>query len=195
MKLRVAYVAAGFVLGIALSVPSSVEALSITTTSGVLDTSRWEGDQTSQAQIDTVIAGILGPAIELYKQNVGGSESGALATSYETTFFDSPNDPMDALIHYVGGPVVADPKFLLVKDGNQTPAWYLFNLTVLGWNGTDDLDLQDFWPRQGAISHVTLYGTVGDGNDTVPEPGSLLLLGTAIAGLAARVRNRNKKRA
>ena len=77
------------------------------------------GTQTDQPSIDIAIAGALGTSVELYKQNVGGSESGALAGSYETTFFNTPTDPSGVLIEYVGGDVVGPTAFLLVKDGNQ----------------------------------------------------------------------------
>jgi hypothetical protein len=138
------------------------------------------GDQTSQSQINTAIAPIIGTATQLYKQNVGGSEVGSLAGSYNTTFENSPLDPMDALIEYVSGSYVGGTAWLLVKDGNQSPAWYLFNLTTLGWNGTDDLELRGFWPGNGAISHVTLYGT------RVPETGvGVALLGLVLAGMGA----------
>jgi hypothetical protein len=135
------------------------------------------GNQTGQAEIDAYLAANYPGLDELYKQNVGGGESGSLAGSYETTFSNSPTDPSDALIEYVGG-AIAEDAFLLVKDGNQTPAWYLFDLS--GWNGTDDLVLTGFWPDQGAISHVSLYG----GTTTVPEPGTLILLGSGLFGLA-----------
>jgi hypothetical protein len=135
------------------------------------------GDQTSQSEIDAYLALNYPGLDELYKQNVGGTESGSLAGSYETTFSNTAQDPSDALIEYVGGPIAEDA-FLLVKDGNQTPAWYLFDLSA--WNGTDDLELTGFWPDQGAISHVSLYG----GTTTVPEPGTLLLLGSGLFGLA-----------
>jgi hypothetical protein len=146
----------------------------------------WTGTQTSQAAINVAIGGILGTSIELYKQNVGGSEEGSLASSYVTTFYNTPSDPSGALIDYVGGPYVGPIAFLLVKDGNQTPAWYLFNLTDFGWNGTDDLLLSGFWPAQGAISHVTLYG------HAVPEPAIMLLLGLGLIGLGGYSRKKFK---
>jgi hypothetical protein len=83
------------------------------------------------------------------------------------------------LIEYVDGQPIAEDAFLLVKDGNQTPAWYLFDLS--GWDGMEDLVLTGFWPNQGAISHVSLYGGT---STTVPEPGTLLLLGSGLVGLA-----------
>jgi hypothetical protein len=139
-----------------------------------------KGDETGQSFINAAIASTIGSSTELYKQEVGGTESGSLAGSYQTTFFNTALDPSDALIEYVGGDIVGPTAFLLIKDGNQDPAWYLFNLTDLGWTGVEDLSLEGFWPNGGAISHVALYG----GTTTVPEPGTLLLLGSGLVGLA-----------
>jgi hypothetical protein len=173
-------------VALAAGMTFSAQALNITPAS----LPQYTGNQTSQAQINAAIAPIIGSAVELYKQDVGaGSDSGSLAGSYVTTFSNSASDPADALIDYVGGSIVGATAWLLVKDGNQTPAWYLFNLTLLGWNGTDDLVLTGFWPGNGAISHVALYGTPGGGGNTVPDAGTtmaLLGLGLGALGFARR---------
>jgi len=71
--------------------------------------------------------------------------------------------------------------WLVVKDGDQCPAWYAFDLTYQGqvWDGEETISLVNFWnDTQGAISHVAIYGT------SVPEPATLLLLGFGLIGLA-----------
>lgn len=151
------------------------------------------GNQTGQNQIDAAIFSLLNGATELYKSNVGGAEEGLLADSYDTEYFNTPTDPADALITYAGAPnpIIGDPKYLLVKDGNQEPAWYLFNLTSPTWDGMADLELTGFWPNQGAISHVSLYGGSAP-PPPVPEPGTILLLGAGLVGLALYSRKRAK---
>ncbi|MGN6553370.1 MAG: hypothetical protein ACTHLW_06580 [Verrucomicrobiota bacterium] len=149
----------------------------------------WSGDinsNLSASQLSTILNGAgfgVGSLTELYKQNVGGSESGAYASSYQTTFDNSPGDPQDADIKYISGPALAgfENLWLYVKDGNHDPAYYLINLNLLNWNGTDLLQLRSFWPQQGAISHVTI---LGNGTRSVPDGGmTVMLLGTALAGL------------
>jgi hypothetical protein len=152
----------------AVALTSVATALTITPSTVAVAT----GNQTSESQIDAAILGSLGGSTELYKQDVGSaSDVGTLAGSYETTFANLPLDPAEATITYVGGPIVGPTAFLLVKDGSQIPAWYLYNLTAapLSWNGTETIYLTGFWPNDGAISHVTLYGggSVPDGGITI----------------------------
>ena len=120
---------------------------------------------------------------ELYKDNVGGSEEGPLASSYETTYANTPSDPSDAWIKLTGGTIVdcSTGCVAVVKDGRQLPGWYAFDLTGL-WNGIDDLHFEGFWPNQGSISHIALLSP----STTVPEPGILALVGIGLLGLGLR---------
>jgi hypothetical protein len=127
------------------------------------------------------ISAIVGVTVdEAYKKDVGGPDSGTFASSYNTTFSNTPSDPSDGLIDYISGPSITGGSiFLYVKDGNSNPAYYIFNIT--GWNGTDDIVLTGFWPEQGAISHIAIL--TGD-TPTVPDAGgTLALLGLAIGSL------------
>lgn len=124
----------------------------------------------------------------LYKADVNEdgppSESGQFSGSYRTTFTNTPSDPSDALIDYISGRAITCPEcFLVVKDGNQSPAQYLFNLAI--WNGTEDLELRGFWPNRGAISNVAIWGATVS---RVSEPGTVALLGLALASLGLMIR-------
>lgn len=146
------------------------------------------GEETSQSAIDGIILPLMVPSTELYKAEpvAGGPavESGFLAGSYQTVFSGG-NEV--ALIEYNGESYISPVAYLLAKDGlandenPATHAWYLYNLTALGWTGTELISVIDLWPDQGSFSHVSLYGGVGT---VVPEPVTVLLMGLGLIGVA-----------
>lgn len=146
-------------------------------------TATWQGSIPNNPNADAVetITGTSAQLTLAYKDNVGGSEEGSFSSSYQTTYFNQPLDPKDAQITYSGGTFISgNPIYLLVKDGNQTPTWYIFNISA--WNGTETIDVKDFWPGNGAISHVSIF--TGEGGTRVPDAGSsLALMGLALTSL------------
>ncbi len=147
------------------------------------DVADWTSNSPSALNAGDV-AGIVGTSSTLelfYKADFDdGGESGSFAGSYDTTFsnLDGDGEPHNALIFYTGGDSIVCPEcYLLVKDGSQHPQ-YLFDLAT--WNGTEDLDLRNFYPDGGAISHVAIFGK---SMVNVPEPSALILIGLGMIGL------------
>jgi hypothetical protein len=169
-----------FLLGAVLAVGMALNANALLLTPADAD---WQGSTPKNPNADAIesITGTSAQLTTLYKNDVGGVDSGSLAGSYDTTYFNTPTDPEDAKIEYKGGPIVSgSPIYLLVKDGNNDPIWYIFDIT--GWNGTETIELENFWPNQGAISHVSIYGT---GTTNVPDAGSsVALLGLALTSVS-----------
>jgi len=100
-------------------------------------------------------------------------------------------DQVGATITWDGGlKISCGDCFLVVKDGNKTPAQYIFNIST--WNGTDTINLSGFWPGPGGISNVAIWNNAdGGGGGTVasipePETYAMLLAGLGLVGFAAR---------
>ena len=176
-------------IGLALAaITSQAQAIPLTITpteiDGVLCTSTtcWSGNTPNNPDAADV-SSIVGVAnlVSLYKADVADPvvEEGPFASSYDTTFSNSTTDPSDALIKYMAGSdsISCLECFLLVKDGNQDPIWYIFDIG--SWNGTDSISIEGFWPDQGAISHVTIFGESAN----VPEPGMAALLSIGLLGM------------
>ena len=189
-------------LGLLLLATVAQAAITVTPDAGILNFSRWEINDNSTLTTAEVAA-IVSPAspiLPLYKATPGIADEGLFATSYATTFN---GDVSGGLVDYISGPFINTSQvYLLVKDGNEDPSQYIFRIssfTIPGgpWDGTEDIILSGFWPDQGSISHISIYGGGPPGTPdpqdveppAVPEPASLAIWGLmAIGGVMYRRR-------
>ncbi len=187
---------AALVMG-AGSVQASILELELTTTSGVLGVDRFETNQVSNMNVGqlTTLVGYdnsYGVLQALYKRNVGQDDEGTYKNSYDTTFSNTPSNPRDFFVEYLGGAFMNYSKlYLVVKDGNQTPAQYVFDLSpgmALAWDTIGTISGTGFWGNpQGAISHIEFYGA-----GAIPEPGTMTIWAVGcLAVLGSRLRRRS----
>lgn len=139
---------------------------------------------------------------ELYKNDfvdgfTDGTDSGSFSDSYQMLWTDFKNiddlkDPTGGTLSWISGEdnIICGECYIAVKDGNNDPRYYFFDLSFgsslvpQGWDGKEDLVFSGFWSgdgENGAISHITIWGNP---SVSVPEPGTLGLLGLGLMGMA-----------
>jgi hypothetical protein len=119
------------------------------------------GPENDTTTILSTISGLIGTDTETYKDDQGDGEEGSAMQWYSTTYNQ---DLSGAEIVWDGAPdpYITEPSYLLVKGGNQEPAWYLFDIS--SWDGMATISLSGFWPGQGSISHISIFnGQACDG--------------------------------
>jgi PEP-CTERM motif len=106
---------------------------------------------------------------------------------YLTDADGNPYDPLNDVtsgFFYISEALIAafDELVLVLKGGNADVKWSAFLLDVPELSDGPDGWRHGTWASRQGLSHATLYGIEGD-EQSVPEPGSLALLGLGLAGL------------
>jgi hypothetical protein len=144
----------------------------------------WQGASPSNPNADGVetITGTSAQLTQVYKYNASGSESGGFASSYQGTYTPSLLAAQDATISYGSGSVISGTAiYLLVKDANLSPKWYIFNIS--SWNGTEQIKVDGYFPQQLGILYVSIFSGQGGATKVADAGSSLALLGLGLAAL------------
>lgn len=123
-----------------------------------------------------------GSLVEYYGAGEDGWQGGVFRGYHSTVFASTVKHAHDAVIEQASSSIMPCLEcYLVVTSNNAAPAYYLYDLSLSNWNGGSTLSLQGFWPGQGRISRVSIWGRKAA---LLPEPGVLLLTGAALLGIA-----------
>jgi protein with PEP-CTERM/exosortase system signal len=144
----------------------------------------WQGTSPSNPNADGVetITGTAAQLTQVYKYNAGGSESGGFASSYSGTYTPTLTAAQDLTISYGSGSVISGTAiYLLVKDSNLSPKWYIFDIS--SWDGKEQIKVDGYYPQQLGISYASIFSGQGGAAKVADAGSSLALLGLGLTAL------------
>ena len=185
---KIAGFAASAVALFALSTPASaapVYCTAVSTTRNYMSV--------DSSQVDTCLlsgVGNIGQAAHLdpFLNNAAGSGWTNVSSSFSLSFTQSGSGgtwSIDSAAWSQYENLALGFKF---GTGNRPDEWFVFTLADLVSSG--NWTFFNVGGRGGGLSHLTLYAS---GERSVPEPGTLGLLGLGLAGMAAGMRRRRKR--
>lgn len=161
------------------------------------------GNPSDEADWIETILGLDYDLVFLYKNDAAaGDVEGAVSASHFTAPLGTGSTGISWDLTSTGYELY----YILLKDGSHTDdplsghLYTLYSVTAdqfLSSNGTQTVGFVDPtpWPPpyvyyQKSISHISFFGVEGQGTGIIPEPGTLLLLGTGVVALGILGRRR-----
>lgn len=184
---NVAAVAALGVAWIGLSAPASAAAVYC---AAVSTTNNYMGVDSSQVD-SCLLAGVgnIGQDAHLdpFLNNAAGSGWTNISSQFSMSFTQSGNTGTWSFNSAAWSQYADLAIGFKFGTGNRPDEWFVYNVADLVSSGS--WQFFNVGGRGGGLSHLVLYGS---GQRSVPEPGTLGLLGLGLAGIAAGIRRRRK---
>ena len=147
------------------------------------------GNSIVSACLDAGVGNLTGnPKNDEFINGVGAG----YASIGETTWTDNDNGTgtfaFDASLWGTYSDIAVGFKF---GTGNNPDEWFVYSLQSLLASGNYGWAFVNVFGPGGGLSHVNLYGILGDGQ--VPEPGTLALLGLALVVMGSCFRRQGRR--